>query len=234
MKSLVIIPARWNSTRFPGKPLELIGEKPMIQHVWEKASRSNADEVWIATDDQRIFDCAKSFGAEVMMTTNCDTGTDRVIEVQQTLGSDIVVNVQGDEPFINPKDIDHVISLIKSNPTNTVATLKSDLIENEANDKNTVKIMSNHDSGSVIEFTRNNVNGKSWFKHIGIYGYSSNVLDKIAILYPTENAINKSLEQLTWMENEIEMVAGYTTYKSFGIDTPSDLERANNFLKLNK
>ena len=140
MKSLVVIPSRWQSSRFPGKPLELIGEKPMIQWVWERVSKSNADDIWIATDDQRIFDVAESFGAQVMMTTQCDTGTERVIEVHQTINSDIIVNVQGDEPFINPKDINLVIDLIKSNP-NHIATLKTDLIDNELEDPNTVKIM---------------------------------------------------------------------------------------------
>lgn len=234
MKSLVVIPARWESTRFPGKPLELVGEKPMIECVWEKAVQSSADEVWIATDDKRIFECAIGFGARVMMTTQCNTGTDRVIQVYQTLDSSIIVNVQGDEPFINPEDINQVIDLIKQNPTNTVATLKSNLTEEELTDNNTVKIMSSHSSGSVIEFTRNNVKGKSWFKHIGIYGYSSDALDKILHMEPTQNSIDNSLEQLTWIENGIEMVAGYTEYKSFGIDTPLDLEKANKHLKQQK
>ena len=233
MKSLVVIPARWESTRFPGKPLELVGEKPMIQCVWEKAIQSSADEVWIATDDMRIFECAIEFGARVMMTTQCDTGTDRVIQVYQTLDSSIIVNVQGDEPFINPEDINQVIHLIKKNPINTVATLRSDLTEEELRDNNTVKIMSGNSSNKVLEFTRNNVNEKSWCKHIGIYGYSSDVLDKILHMEPTQNSIDNSLEQLTWIENGVEMVAGYTEYKSFGIDTPLDLQKANKYLKEN-
>tara|TARA_R110001606_G_scaffold233884_2_gene381389 strand:+ start:1407 stop:2105 length:699 start_codon:yes stop_codon:yes gene_type:complete len=229
MKSLVVIPARWNSTRFPGKPLELIGEKPMIQWVWEKACLSKADEVWIATDDQRIFNCALEFGAKVMMTTDCDTGTDRVIKVHHAIDSDIIVNVQGDEPFINPKDIDLVIDLIKSNP-NSIATLKTDLIDDEAEDPNTVKIIT-YIHKEVALFSRNAVPVGNWFKHIGIYGYSSEVLDRIAVMKPTENSINNLLEQLTWLDNDIPMVAEYTEYKSFGIDTPSDLIKANNFLK---
>jgi 3-deoxy-manno-octulosonate cytidylyltransferase (CMP-KDO synthetase) len=229
MKSLVVIPSRWQSSRFPGKPLELIGEKPMIQHVWERVSKSNADDIWIATDDQRIFDVAESFGAQVMMTTQCDTGTERVIEVHQTINSDIIVNVQGDEPFINPKDIDLVIDLIKSNP-NSIATLKTDLIDDEAKDPNTVKIIT-YIHKEVALFSRNAVPAGNWFKHIGIYGYSSEVLDRIAVMKPTENSINNLLEQLTWLDNDIPMVAEYTEYKSFGIDTPSDLIKANNFLK---
>ena len=229
MKSLVVIPSRWKSSRFPGKPLELIGKKPMIQHVCERVSKSNADDIWIATDDQRIFDVAESFGAQVMMTTQCDTGTERVIEVHQTINSDIIVNVQGDEPFINPKDINLVIDLIKSNP-NSIATLKTDLIDDEAKDPNTVKIIT-YIHKEVALFSRNTVPAGNWFKHIGIYGYSSEVLDRIAVMKPTENSINNLLEQLTWLDNDIPMVAEYTEYKSFGIDTPEDLKRANNFLK---
>ena len=229
MKSIVVIPSRWQSSRFPGKPLELIGEKPMIQWVWERVSKSNADDIWIATDDQRIFDVAESFGAQVMMTTQCDTGTERVIEVHQTINSDIIVNVQGDEPFINPKDINLVIDLIKSNP-NHIATLKTDLIDNELEDPNTVKIICTQNK-EVVMFTRNDTKGKSWFKHIGIYGYSSTTLDMLSRMTATENSINNTLEQLTWMDNDIHMIADYTEYKSFGIDTPVDLKRANNFLK---
>ena len=106
MKTVIVIPARWQSTRLAGKPLMLIGDKTMIEHTWERAKKSMADEVIIATDDKRIFDVAEEFGAEVMMTTECDTGTERVIEVSQTINSDFIINVQGDEPFINPSDID--------------------------------------------------------------------------------------------------------------------------------
>ena len=231
MKTLVVIPARWKSTRLPGKPLAIIGDKPMIQHTWEKASQSLADNVIIATDDQRIFEAALNFGAKVMMTSEWGTGTERVIEVQSIMKYDFIINVQGDEPFIDPLDINTVIETVKLN-SNSVATLKTNLSEEEYDDPNAVKIITNP-NGSVAMFTRssNYTPSEVVFKHIGIYGYSAYVLDRISEMVPTENSINNSLEQLTWMDHNIPIMSGFTTYKSLGIDTPADLERANNFYK---
>jgi 3-deoxy-manno-octulosonate cytidylyltransferase (CMP-KDO synthetase) len=230
MKVTVIIPARFKSTRLPGKPLAMIGDKPMIQHTWERACQSNADEVIIATDSRLISEVAENFGAKVIATTECETGTERVIQAHRSINSDIIINVQGDEPFINPSDIDLIIKLIKANP-NSVATLKTDLIENESIDPNAVKILTNH-MGIAVMFTRSNVYDKNnfIFKHIGIYGYSKETLNRISKLKPSENSINNSLEQLTWMDNGIQVVSEFTEYKSFGIDTPEDLERANKFI----
>jgi len=230
MKVTVIIPARFESTRLPGKPLAMIGDKPMIQHTWERACQSKADEVIIATDSRLISEVAENFGAKVISTTGCETGTERVIQAHRSINSDIIINVQGDEPFINPLDIDLIIKLIKANQ-NSVATLKTDLIENESIDPNAVKILTNH-MGIAVMFTRSNVYDKNnfIFKHIGIYGYSKETLNRISKLKPSENSINNSLEQLTWMDNGIQIVSEFTEYKSFGIDTPEDLERANKFI----
>ena len=227
MKVTVIIPARFKSTRLPGKPLAMIGDKPMIQHTWERACQSNADEVIIATDSRLISEVAENFGAKVIATTECETGTERIIQAHRSINSDIIINVQGDEPFINPLDIDLIIKLIKANP-NSVATLKTDLIENESIDPNAVKILTNH-MGIAVMFTRSNVYDKNnfIFKHIGIYGYSKETLNRISKLKPSENSINNSLEQLTWMDNGIQIVSEFTEYKSFGIDTPEDLIEAN-------
>ena len=229
MKVTVIIPARFKSTRLPGKPLAMIGDKPMIQHTWERACQSKADEVIIATDNYLVYEAALGFGAKVKLTMECETGTERVIQVSKLIDSDIIINVQGDEPFINPLDIDLVIELVKSNP-NCVATLRTDLIENESTDPNAVKILTN--DGVAIMFTRSSVYHQvdSIHKHIGIYGYSVETLDKISKLPPTQNSINNSLEQLTWMDNGIQIVSEFTEYKSFGIDTQEDLERANKII----
>jgi 3-deoxy-manno-octulosonate cytidylyltransferase (CMP-KDO synthetase) len=230
MKVTVIIPARFNSTRLPGKPLAIIGDKPMIQHTWERACQSNADEVVIATDSLLISEVANNFGAKVIATSRwCETGTERIIEASKLIDSDIIINVQGDEPFINPLDINLIIKLVKSN-LNSVATLRTDLIENEAMDPNAVKILTN-DVGVAVMFTRSSLYDKTNFarKHIGIYGYSIETLNRISKLKPTENSINNSLEQLTWMDNGIQIVSGYTEHKSFGIDTQEDLERANKY-----
>ena len=231
MKTLIIIPARWESTRLPGKPLAMIGDKPMIQHTWERACESNADEVIIACDSKIVYDAATKFGAQVIWTPTAETGTERVIGVQGLKNADFVINVQGDEPFINPKDINEVIKIVHSHP-DKVATLRTDLIGDEGKDPNVVKAISNA-IGLIGMFTRSSIYIRTNFayKHIGIYGYSSEVLNKISLLEPTENSIKDSLEQLTWMDNNIPIIASWTSYKSLGVDTEEDLKNANDMYK---
>ena len=228
MKTLIIIPARWESTRLPGKPLAMIGNKPMIQHTWERACESNADEVIIACDSKIVYDTATEFGAQVIWTPMAETGTERVIGVQKIKNADFVINVQGDEPFINPKDINEVIKIVHNHP-NKVATMRTDLINEEYKDPNVVKAICNA-IGLVGMFTRSSIYMKTnfAFKHIGLYGYSAKILNKISKLKPSASSIKDSLEQLTWMDNNIPIVAGWTSYKSLGIDTKEDLEKANN------
>lgn len=226
MKTVIVIPARWQSTRLPGKPLMLIGDKTMIEHTWERAKESLADEVIIATDDKKIFDTVTAFGAKAIMTDVCDTGTERVIAAQGFLKADYIINVQGDEPFINPSDIDEVIKLLHDHP-NKIVTMTTNLDEGEERDPNVVKAISNA-VGEVGMFTRSSIYMKTnfTFKHIGIYGYSSKTLEKISTLEPSESSIRDSLEQLTWMDNNISIVAGWTSYKSLGVDTKEDLRKA--------
>jgi len=227
MKTTIIIPARLESTRLLGKPLAMIGDKPMIQHTWERACESNADEVIIACDSKLIFDKATEFGAQAIWTPKADTGTERVIGVQKIEAADFIINVQGDEPFINPKDINEVIKIVHKHP-DKVATMTTDLVGDEGKDPNVVKAMCNA-IGLVGMFTRSPMYMRSnfTFKHIGLYGYSAEVLNKIANLEPTERSIKDSLEQLTWMDNNIPIVAGWTSNKSLGIDTKADLNKAN-------
>ena len=231
MKTVIIIPSRWGSTRLPGKPLAMIGDKPMIQRVWEGACESIADEVIIATDSKLVFDTATEFGAQVILTPDCETGTDRVIGVQQLKNADFIINVQGDEPFINPEDINEVISIVHAHP-DKVATIVTALTSDEGTDPNVVKAMCN-DAGLIGMFTRSSIYTKTnfAFKHIGLYGYSASVLNKISLLEPTESSIKDSLEQLTWMDNNISIIAGWTSYESLGVDTEKDLEKANELLK---
>ena len=231
MKTIIIIPARWESTRLPGKPLAMIGDKPMIQHTWERACESNADEVIIACDSKIVYDAATKFGAKVIWTPGADTGTERVIGVQKIEAADFIINVQGDEPFINPNDINEVIKIVHNHP-DKVATLRTDLIGNEGKDPNVVKAISNA-IGLVGMFTRSSIYMRTNFayKHIGIYGYSSKVLNKISSLEPTESSVKDSLEQLTWMDNNIPIIASWTSYKSLGVDTKEDLKNANDMYK---
>lgn len=228
MKTIIIIPARWESTRLPGKPLAMIGDKPMIQHTWERACKSNADEVIIACDSKLVYDTATEFGAQVIWTPKADTGTERVIGVQELKNADFVINVQGDEPFINHEDINEVIKIVHNHP-NKVATMRTDLINEEYKDPNVVKAICNA-IGLVGMFTRSSIYMKTnfAFKHIGLYGYSAKILNKISKLEPSASSVKDSLEQLTWMDNNIPIVAGWTSYKSLGIDTKEDLEKANN------
>ena len=231
MKTIIIIPARWESTRLPGKPLAMIGDKPMIQHTWERACESNADEVIIACDSKIVYDAATKFGAKVIWTPGADTGTERVIGVQKIEAADFIINVQGDEPFINPNDINEVIKIVHNHP-DKVATMSTDLTSNEGKDPNVVKAIRNA-IGLVGMFTRSSIYMKTNFayKHIGLYGYSAKVLNKISALKPSESSIKDSLEQLTWMDNNIPIVAGWTSYKSLGVDTKEDLKNANDFHK---
>ena len=227
MKTIIVIPSRWDSARLPGKPLAMIGDKPMIQHTWERACESIADEVIIATDSQLVYDTATAFGAQVILTPKCDTGTERVIVVQKLKNADFVINVQGDEPFINPKDINEVIKIVHSHP-DKVATMTTNLTADECKDPNVVKAISNK-IGLVGMFTRSSIYMRTNFayKHIGIYGYSSEILNKISLLEPTESSIKDSLEQLTWMDNNIPIIASWTSYRSLGVDTKDDLLEAN-------
>ena len=231
MKTIIIIPSRWASSRLPGKPLAMIGDKPMIQHTWERACESIADEVIIACDSKSVYDTATEFGAQVIWTPDAETGTERVIGVQKLKNADFIINVQGDEPFINPEDINEVIKIVHNHP-DKVATMTTDLVGDEGKNPNVVKALSNA-IGLVGMFTRSSIYMRSnfAFKHVGLYGYSSDVLDKIANLKPSDSSIEHSLEQLTWMDNNIPIIAGWTSYKSLGVDTPKDLEEANKFLK---
>lgn len=230
MNTLIVIPSRWGSSRFPGKPLSMIGDKSMIQHVWERAIKSKANEVVVATDDKRIFDECTSFGAQAVMTPHCETGTERVIGVQDLKNADYVVNVQGDEPFLNYEDINKVIDIIHKH--NAIGTLITDLDKSERVNRNVVKALVN-EIGQVGMFTRSSLymNHKNMYKHIGIYGYPKNILDQISIMPPSEGSIRDSLEQLTWLDNKIPIKAYLTSYKSFGVDTPEDLQNANDFFK---
>jgi len=231
MNTIIIIPTRWAPTRLHGKPLAMIGDKPMIQHTWERACESIADEVIIACDSKSVYDTATEFGAQVIWTPDAETGTERVIGVQKLKNADFIINVQGDEPFINPKDINEVIKIVHNHP-DKVATMTTDLAGDEGTDPNVVKAISNA-IGLVGMFTRSSIYMRSnfTFKHVGLYGNSAKILNKIATLEPTESSIKDSLEQLTWMDNNIPIVAGWTSYKSLGVDTAEDLIKANELLK---
>ena len=231
MKIIGIIPSRYASSRFPGKPLADILEKSMIQRVYEQCKKANSlSEVIVATDDKRIFNHVLDFGGKVMMTsTTHPSGTDRCNEVIQSLKTkyDIAINIQGDEPFINPEQIDQVASLFNSEKV-SIATLAKKIetltLLTDVNSPNA--IFDNH--GIAQNFCRSVAQIKpnqTYSKHIGIYGYRTQILAEICKLPPSENEKIERLEQLRWLDNDYIIKVGITAFESLSVDTPEDIEK---------
>ena len=244
MKFIGIIPARYASTRFPGKPLALLGGKPVIQHVYEKVA-AVLEAAYVATDDERIYDVVKAFGGQVVMTrTDHKSGTDRIEEAVEKIGGewDVVVNVQGDEPFVSKSQLDTICHCF-DDPTTQIATLGKPFESMEAvQNPNSPKIVVDN-MGFAMYFSRSvipYVRGKeksSWLthypflKHLGIYAYRKDVLRQVTQLPQSSLEIAESLEQLRWLQNGFKIKVGTTDVETVGIDTPQDLERAEEFLK---
>lgn len=241
----VVIPARFASTRFPGKPLADIAGKPMIQHVYERACQSEAQRVIVATDDVRIAEAAQAFGAEVCMTrADHPSGTDRLQEVVHSLGfyaDDIVVNVQGDEPLIPPRVINQVAHNLMAEPTASIATLSEPIDDVTALlNPNVVKVVSDA-HGMALYFSRapmpwprdafakdqNSMPaGQHWYRHIGIYAYRVKLLNDFVQWAPAPIEEVECLEQLRAMWNGAKIhVAVADELPPAGVDTPEDLER---------
>lgn len=250
MKFVAIIPARYASTRFPGKPLALLHGKPIIQHVYERVAQVFPD-LCVATDDDRIQSAVENFGGKAVMTsTNHRSGTDRCFEAYGKMGvkADVVVNVQGDEPFIAASQLREIIKCF-DNPSTEIATLVKpfglnapmDLIENP----NSPKVVVSNDgfalyfSRSVIPYLRG-VDQTEWskhhnyLKHIGLYAYRTEALQKVTSMPQGDLEQCESLEQLRWLQAGLRIRVGSTDVETIGIDTPDDLKRAELFLKQNK
>lgn len=241
-----IIPARYASTRFPGKPLASIGGRPMIQRVYEQASLS-LENVYVATDDQRIFDAVVSFGGRAVMTSpEHQSGTDRcaeaVVKIALMDGTkpDVVVNIQGDEPFIRPEQIDLLVSCFKDDSVE-IATLvrkagPGEDISNPNHPKVVLDLSGNaiYFSRSVIPFIRD-ADMTEWtllhtyYKHVGLYAYRTETLARITLLSRSSLEIAESLEQNRWLENGYKIRTRVTKWDSVCIDTPGDLENAKKF-----
>ncbi len=241
-----IIPARYSSTRFPGKPLVDINGKSMVQRVYEQASLcKKLDVVIVATDDERIFDHVKSFGGRVVMTSpDHISGTSRLGEVIQIiegihLQNDIVVNIQGDEPFIRPLQIDLVLKAF-SNPEVQIGTLISKIVNpDDLFNPNVVKVIVDK-AGKALFFSRSAIpfvrgrNNNDWleigsfYRHIGLYAYKANVLSKLVELPEAEIEKMESLEQLRWLYNGYSIYTSESDIETIGIDTPEDLLKLTN------
>ncbi len=247
MKILGIIPARYASTRFPGKPLARINGKPMIQHVFERTCLSAVvDHTIVATDDIRIADCVRSFGGTVMMTSSTHrSGTDRCAEVLAALGNDatqynVVINIQGDEPFVDASQLQTLADVFRHDSNARIATLKKTITDPHLLlSPNTVKVVCDK-KGNALYFSRQplpyfrNVEPVQWlqhcqyYKHIGIYAFRRDTLLQVATLPQTLLEQCESLEQLRWLENGLPIAVRETTVENISIDTPEDLQELIN------
>ena len=243
MKFMAIIPARYASTRYPGKPLAILGGKTVIQRVYEQV-KSVLDDVYVATDDDRIYNTVTDFGGKAVMTrADHKSGTDRIEEAAEKIGldADVIINVQGDEPFIQPSQIETLMQLFDA-PETQIGTLGKpfesiDAVENP----NSPKIVTDN-RGFALYFSRSvipYIRGKerdSWFgeypflKHLGVYAYRREVLAEITKLPMSSLEKAESLEQLRWLQNGYRIRVGLTDIETVGIDTPEDLTRAEEFL----
>lgn len=244
MKTVGIIPARYASTRFPGKPLVDIKGKSMIRRVYEQCEKSvSLNEVIVATDDPQIYKHVESWKGNVIMTSaDHPSGTDRCKEamLKAAPDTDYVINIQGDEPFINPKQIDSLAALLEGK-TEIATLIKKITEESDLFNPNIVKVVKGGNKGlyfsrSVIPHLRN-IAHNEWldnhlfFRHIGIYAYREDILQSITSLEPGKLEQAESLEQLRWLENGYEIRVAETEFESIGIDTPEDLEKVFKDLK---
>ena len=247
LKFIAIIPARYASTRFPGKPLAMLGGKSVIQRVWEQVSGAVGAAV-VATDDERIAEAVEAFGGRAVMTSpDHKSGTDRCWEAYQKQGEeyDVIINVQGDEPFIAHSQLRAIMSCFEDENTD-IATLVKPFAESDGlaalENPNSPKVVLDNSSRaiyfsrSVIPYLRG-IEKEEWlkhhtfYKHIGMYAFRRNVLGEVTVLPQSKLELAESLEQLRWIENGYKIGVGISDVETVGIDTPEDLERAEEFLK---
>lgn len=245
MKFIALIPARYASTRFPAKPLALLRGKPVIQWVWETAARCMDDAV-VCTDDERIMQAVERFGGRAVMTsTSHRSGTDRCYEAYQKVGqgADVVVNIQGDEPFIHPTQLQTIRACFENADTQIATLVKPfrpedglEALRNPNSPKVVVdsQMRALYFSRSVVPYVRGAepdewLSRHTFYKHIGLYAYRADVLRQITSLPPSSLEVAESLEQLRWLQNGFTIRVGITDMETIGIDTPDDLMRAEVF-----
>ncbi|MGB0930915.1 MAG: 3-deoxy-manno-octulosonate cytidylyltransferase [Chitinophagales bacterium] len=254
MSAIVLIPARYASTRFPGKPLADIGGKSMVQRVYQQAQKANSvSGVYVATDDLRIQKHVEEFGGKVIMTASThQSGTDRCAEAIQKLKAesngnlvaDIIVNIQGDEPFIQPEQIDALVQLFENETTEIATLIKPIEVEAVLWDVNKPKVVRGK-NGNALYFSRQCIpflrsipksdwlQSHTFFKHIGVYAYRSSILQQLTQIAPSLLEQAESLEQLRWLENGFSIQTTVTHFESPSVDTPEDLQAIleSDFLK---
>ncbi len=242
MKIISFIPSRYDSTRFPGKPLALIAGKPMIQYVYQCAtSCPEISMVFVATDDERIFRCVQDFGGKAIMSEKeHPTGTDRIAEAAQKMHldrDDLIVNIQGDQPIFNPSLISHLVSPFREDPEILMSTLKHRISDKkEVENSNHVKVVTDKEgfalffSRSPIPFYRNRRSDRVYFKHLGFYAYRRDFLTKFNSLPEGELESSEKLEQLRALESGFRIKVVETSFDSIEVDTPEDIKRVEEIL----
>ena len=239
---LIVIPARYGSTRLPGKALKLLAGKPVVQHVWEACMKAQVGEVLIATENQIVVDAVAAFGAKGVLTSDaCQSGTDRVYEAAQNRPEQIVINVQGDEPFIAPTTVQKIAQLLQKEPTCDIASaVAPTLDENKINDPNCVKAVLNKE-GKALYFSRSRVPFKReiteenknipYWQHCGIYGYQRKALERFVSLPPSPLEQLERLEQLRALEDGMTLKCVVIDSAGPAIDTAQDLQNAETYYK---
>ena len=239
MKIICIIPARYSSTRLPGKPLADVAGKPLVVRVYEQAIKAAVpDDFIVAVDDRRIYEAVEKAGGKAVMTRSDHfTGTDRLAEAAQKYpDADVIINIQGDEPLIEPKLIDRLGQLFIEDDTLMMATVKTPMLEEEKNEPGNVKVITDKNdyaiyfSRSLIPYPRND-NNVPVYKHIGIYAYRRDFLLKYAKMEPTPLEQTESLEQLRAIENGYKIKVITSDKRFIGVDTPADLIKVNEYYK---
>lgn len=245
MKILAIIPARYASSRFPGKPLALVNGKPMIQRVYEQASKA-FEYVCVATDDERIYDAVAGFSGKAVMTSEKhNSGTDRCFEALQNYSResgmtfDIVINVQGDEPYIQPQQLKLLEECFSDTSTDIATLVKRVRDKEEFLNPNAPKVIVDSNCNALYfsraaipyprdkEITQEYVANTKLYRHIGLYGYRSSVLEKICAMEQSFLEATEKLEQLRWLENGMKIKVAETQFETYAVDTPQDLEAIN-------
>lgn len=234
----IVIPARYSSSRFPGKPLADILGKPMIQHVYEKAVSIKNATVVVATDDDRILSVVHSFGGKGMMTRpDHASGTDRLVEVMNEIDADLYINLQGDEPLVRVEDLELLIKAMTADTSIEVGTLYHAISAHQAKDPNTVKVVTSHSgracyfSRSPIPFIRDKDRQASYKQHVGVYAYRKSILEKYTRLDESHIETVEQLEQLRLLDSDVDIYAFEVMPTGPGVDTPKDLEKVISILK---
>lgn len=240
MKVIAVIPARYNSTRFPGKLMEILGDRTVINTTYQNVVDTGLfDDVFVATDSELIFDEISKNGGKAVMTGEHETGSDRIAEAVQNINCDIIINVQGDEPFLKKEPLKQLIDVFSNDDKKEIslASLKIQLKESEEiQNPNNVKVITDNNgfalyfSRSVIPFHRELTYNVKYYKHIGVYAFRKEALIKFSSLEMTPLEISEKLEQLRYLENGMKIKLVETDFIGIGIDTPEDLDKAKKLI----